>query len=465
MWHKKSLYRVFLFLATMLPNIIAATSMLWFEINRPVFIYEYLLVFLLMAFKIHYFFSWALFVFVFLLDVADIFSKIYLFNLPDFLNSLQFFFNYSINVHQMAIFLMVLSSLIGMFFLFRGIKRKIGNDKGCFQLFVFMFAVTFALDSINGSTFIFSFSSNTNFYKGNIAGFPTNKLYNLASSNFFLITDEPILNPLNKESITFKQFVMDTTNNQMVIIVESFGLIDDTIKRKAFQQSISEVFEQKHWETSWGQTPFTGGTTPAELRELLNCVGDYKYFINQKNAQNFSSIFQIKKQQGFHTRAMHSYKREMFSRHIWWKNIGADEVYFREDLQLLYNFKLKLDYSTSFTSLKDEDAFEFIQTKTDKIGKQFSYLLTENGHLPFMSNVEKPIFSHLFDIDKESVLSEEARNQHKRVSNFLVYVAAHLDDKKFQKLLIVGDHMPPFIKNGDRSFYNNNFVPYCIVTK
>ena len=155
----------------------------------------------------------------------------------------------------------------------------------------------------------------------------------------------------------------------------------------------------------------------------------------------------------------------MFQRNIWWKNIGIDNLNFRENIQSFYNYKLKLNYNTSFISVNDEDAFNFIQAKTSKEGKQFSYLLTENSHLPFMSNVEKPIFTHLFDIDNEINLSEEAKNQHKRISNFLFYVASHLDSNKFQNILIVGDHMPPFVKKNDRDFYNNQFVPYFIITK
>ena len=464
MWHKKWPYRVFLFLVVMLPNIIVLTSRFWLELDRPLFVYEYLLVFLLMAFNIRSFFSWAFFVFVFLLDIATLFSKLYLFNLPDFLNILQYFVNYSINIGQIALFLIAFSSLIGLFFLFRFIKRKIGNDKLSYQLFAFMFAVTFALDYINGSAYLMINHPDLRYYKGNIAGFPTAGLYN-SLLNHNSITNDPVLNPLNKESITFKQYALDTTSNQMLIIVESLGLIDDNIKRKAFQQSISDVFQHQHWKTSWGKTRFTGSTTRAELRELLNCVGDYRYFIKQKNTEDFNSIFQIKKQQGYHSNAIHSYKGNMFERAFWWKNIGVDEIYFSEDVQAENNYQSKLNYDSPFVSVNDEEAFDFIQNKTATKGKQFVYFLTVNGHLPFTGNAAKPVFSRLFDIDKESVLSEEARNQHKRISNFLVYVATHLDSKKFQKVLIVGDHMPPFVKKDDRSFYNDQFVPYCIVNK
>jgi hypothetical protein len=448
----------------MLPNIIGLFSRFWFEIDRPLFIYEYLFIFLLMSFRIHYFYSWVFFLLIFFVDLTAIFSKIYFFRFSDFFKSFKYLFSYSININQLTLVLILFFSLIGLFYLFRFIKIKIGNDKPLMYFFVLIFTFTFTLDTINGSSFSISDTFNKNFYKGNFAGAPTRLIYNLITVDNFSI-NEPILNPLNQKSITFKHFAKDTSNSQLLIIVESMGLIDDITKRKEYQKSISDIFHQKHWKTTWGKIQFTGSTTSAELRELLSCTGSYQYFINQKFANNINSIFRIKNKQGYHTNAIHSYKGDMFQRNIWWKNIGIEDVYFRENIQALYNYKLKLNYSTSFISLNDEDAFNFIQAKASKEGKQFTYLLTVNSHLPFMSNVENPISSHLFDIDNEMNLSAEAINQHKRVSNFLIYVALHLDSSKFQSILIAGDHMPPFVKKGDRSFYNKDYVPYCIVSK
>lgn len=462
MLQKYNVSRIILFLAIMLPNIIFIISRFYYELDRPLFNYDYLLVYLLMAFNIPYFFSFALFIIIILVDLATLFSKIYLFKLPEFLNSLFFYNNYSINEHQMAFLLILIIYLFTLFFIFKSFKNKIGTDRTSIIHFIFILFFTFTVDLINGSSLFKSYIFTTKFYKGNFAGSPTPALYDLINDKNAFIINKPIL---NKKSITYKQFVMDTSTNQMLILVESMGLIDDTIKRNAFQENISDVFKQYNWKTIWGQTRFTGGTTNAELRELLDCVGSYQYFINQKNAQNFISIFQIKKQKGYKITAIHSYKGNMFKRYIWWKNIGVDDVYFREDLQKLSNYKLKLNYDTPFTSVNDEDVFDFIQAKTSKKSKKFVYFLTENGHLPFISNFEKPFSSRLFDIQKEASISEEAKNQHKRISNFLVYVASHLDSNKFQKILIVGDHMPPFLNKDDRNFYNNQFVPYCIVTK
>ena len=464
MWDRKWPYRWLLVLVVMLPTIIVLVLQPWFNTDRPLFVYEYFFVFFLIAFNIHFAWPWIIFVLIFALDIATVFSKLYLFNLPDFLNTLKYFSNYSMNKVQIALLLTTFFALIGTFFLFKIIKRKIGADKVCLRLFVLMLATTFLLDNINGSSIVLPYNPRLNFYKNNLAGAPYVLLYN-SLHNRNVKTNTPILSSLNKESIAFKEYKSDDTSNQMLLIVESFGLINDSLKREQFQKDISDVFASMNWKTTWGKTLFTGSTTRAELRELLNCVGDYRYFINSKQTKNFMSIFQIKKKQGYNIKAIHSYKANMFERATWWKNIGADEVFFSEDILLANNFKNKLNSESPFISVNDEDAFDFIQSKTVKSGKQFAYFLTVNSHLPFKGKLNKPNFSKYFDIDKETDFSEEAKNQNKKIMSFLVYVASHLDHNKFQKVLIVGDHMPPFVKKDDRAFYNNKFVPYCIITR
>ncbi len=464
MWNKKLPYCWFLLLVVTWPTLVVSLLQPWFAIDRPLFVYEYFLVGLIMAFNVRSLWPWLVFVFVFTLDIATVFSKLYFFNLPDFLNTLKYFGNYAINPVQIFLLIITFLALIGTFLLFKMFKRKIGTDKVCLRFFIAMLAITFVLDSINGSSIVSAYNPPLNFYKDNFAGLPSISFYrSLLNRN--VNVNAPLLFQLNKESIAFKENTSDNTSNQLLMIVESFGLINDSLKREAFQKDISAVFEGKNLKTSWGKTPFTGSTTSAELRELLNCEGDYRYFIKPNRSKNFKSIFQIKKRQGYHTIAIHSYKANMFERATWWKNIGADEVFFSEDVQVESNFQSKLNYDSPFISVNDEDVFNFIQSKTATKGKQFVYFLTENAHLPFKGKLNKPMFSKKFDIDKEANLSEEAKNQSKRISNFLAYVATHLDPNKFQKILIVGDHMPPFVKKDDRAFYNDQFVPYCIVTR
>lgn len=463
MWYKKLTYRITLLIVMFLPTLFFLISKLWIQIDRSIFVYEYLFILLLISFNVRPFITWMFFLLILFVDFTSVFSKLYLFNLPDFINTIKYLGNYNFNTLQFVLLLILFSMLVALYFLFRVIQINIGGDKFFLKLFLIVFVSTFALDNLNGSSILVPYQSSKYFYKGNFAGAPIISFCkNIVNLN--TISDKPLLHPDYNKSITFNQFDSDGNSNQMLIIVESFGLIQDSLKRKEFQKGISTVFRYKHWKTSWGQTRFTGSTTRSELRELLNCVGDYRYFIDSDKAQKIKSIFQIKKKQGYLTNAIHSYKANMFERGIWWKNIGVDNVYFSEDVRSINNYKEELNNDTPFISLNDEEAFDFIQEKTSVKKKQFSYLLTVNSHLPFKGDIKKSGFSHLFNIESETKLSEEAKNQSKRISNFLVYVANHIDSNKFQKLIIVGDHMPPFLNKNDRAFYSDQFVPYCVVT-
>jgi hypothetical protein len=464
MWDKNWPFRLLLLFVVLLPTLIVLLLQTWFNIDRSLFVYDYFIIGFLIAFNVRSIWLWLVFVFVLVLDIAILFSKLYLFNLFDFLSTLRYFSNYTASPNQLIILITVFLLLISVFFLLIAIKRNIGGDKVSLKIFAAIFASIFALDNINGSSILFDNYPSFNFYKSNFAGSPSILLYhNLVNIN--LSVNAPLLSTFSEESITFKEYKKDSTSDEMLIIIESFGLISDSLKREEFQKGINSVYESKNWKISWGKTSFSGSTTRAELRELLNCVGDYRYFINPNQAKNFNSIFQIKKKQGYHTNAIHSYKANMFERAVWWKNIGVNQAFFSEDVQIAYNFQTKLSYESPFISLVDEDAFNYIQDKIPVKGKHFVYFLTENSHLPFKGIPSKPSASHFFDIDKETNLSEEAKNQSKRISELLIHVATHLDHDKFQKLLIVGDHMPPFVNKNDRLFYSDKFVPYCIISR
>jgi hypothetical protein len=87
---KKWPYRWLLFLLLISPTLIVMLLQSWFSINRYLFVYEYFLIGFLMAFNIRSVWPWLIFVFVFALDISTVFSTLYLFNLPDFLNTIEY---------------------------------------------------------------------------------------------------------------------------------------------------------------------------------------------------------------------------------------------------------------------------------------------------------------------------------------------------------------------------------------
>jgi len=462
MINSKQRARFVILLLVLLPNILILLSKPWIEIDRPPFIYDYLIIILLIGFNIPTIITWLLFILIFLLDIASIFSKIYLFNLADFLRSLKYFSNYNYNFYQafQAIFICII--LVILFYLLKKIKNILKFDIKSIVIFFTLLTSMLLLDNINGSSILMPYKSSRNFYKGNFAGCNGILLYlNIRNQNFN--SSNPLKKSTIGESNTYKYYKNDSTGNQMIIIVESFGLLNDSSIRNEFQNAISKDFNTKRWESKWGKARFLGGTTRAELREIFNSEGDYRYLNSHENADMINNIFKIKREQGFHTSAIHSFKGNMFERQLWWKNIGIQNVYFSEDIQKEREFKLKLNHETPFISANDEDAFDYIQNKAMKNKKEFLYFLTENGHLPFKGINKSSIIKDDIYNKKMGSMSEEGKNQHKRIWGFLKYVTKKLDQNKIQKVLIIGDHMPPFVNKIDRAFYDDKFIPYLEV--
>lgn len=258
MLDKKCFFRFLTVLILLLPTLVVVISKSWLDLNRALFVYEYFFLLIILCLNLRFYFSWAYFILIFLLDISSVFSKIYLFNLQDFFYSLKYFFDYSINITQFIIVLVVIFYFIFLLFIFKRIKQEIGNDKFLVKIFVFVFTIIFSLDNLNGSSFLFKYNSNLNFYSGNFASNLTQPLfYNFINKS--KNSSVPELLQLNNRSTTFKQFSLDTSGNQLLVIVESFGLIEDSLKRFSYQQFVSDKFKSRHWKVSWGKLFFLVG--------------------------------------------------------------------------------------------------------------------------------------------------------------------------------------------------------------
>ncbi|NBV11527.1 MAG: hypothetical protein EBS04_08770 [Chitinophagia bacterium] len=69
-----------------------------------------------------------------------------------------------------------------------------------------------------------------------------------------------------------------------------------------------------------------------------------------------------------------------------------------------------------------------------------------------------------FDVSKMDITSQ-AKNQLIHIKNLLEYFSQKIEPKDWNKILIVGDHTPPFLIKKDRNFYVDGKVPYLLITK
>ena len=81
--------------------------------------------------------------------------------------------------------------------------------------------------------------------------------------------------------------------------------------------------------------------------------------------------------------------------------------------------------------------------------KAFLYILTINTHLPFHTQTGM----------------SELESQYQRIKQQFSSLANLLKKYPVNKLVIVGDHPPPFLTKSERSHYSSMFVPGQIIEK
>ena len=156
----------------------------------------------------------------------------------------------------------------------------------------------------------------------------------------------------------------------------------------------------------------------------------------------------------------------MFNRSIWWRNVGIKNAFFKESfLKDNANKKVQLDDDGPFTSITDVAMFKYMESKTNnKNNKIFSYLLTENSHLPFKKIIKDNYPTKNLNFNTLPI-SEEAKNQLKYIKNLLTEIINNVDSSKWNKILFIGDHNPPYLNKINRNYYSDKMVPYVLIYK
>lgn len=436
---------------------------LYFFMPRPLLYIEYLLVLSALVLFKNYWKSFVLFIIIFIFDIFYFFSSLFLFQIRDFFYSIRFLNQYHFNFQHILIAIPLLAYLLFIKYVLKKSHSLIQEHKKLFiQILACVYFIIFFFDILSGSNKLTENFIAQDFSKKNIIGSFSKEYF-----KFFTSLGNSKVETLNATSIGFKAFLKDTTGNQMLIVVESWGEIKDVKLQKELDSWIAKKFENKGYAVSIGSTKTYGSTVAAGLRELTNAKGDYSFYLNNKSVETpFKSIFDEKKLQGYETFGFHPYTGQMFLRSVWWKNIGIQNLYFKEQYLLENSTKENLVKGEAyyFPSIKDEIFFDYVLNKTKKTPKKFVYFLTVNSHIPYnaIGNDHSP--TNQFDISKMDI-SSQAKNQLIHIKNLLEYFSQKIETKDWNKILIVGDHMPPFPTNQDRNFYVDEKVPYLLITK
>jgi hypothetical protein len=450
--NRKSYLAIVLGFINMMNIIFFALSVFGFALDRPLIIYDYFLLLFLIAFRAPVWSVWIGFVMLTLLDVMTQLSFTFQFGIVNMVKNLEFTLMFSFSWQHTVLAILGVVMFACAYFVIRKLKLHSAYISRtvlvCASTFIVIIA---AFDLLNGDSMI---------NRRKIAAISQFNLGGSALKNAILdirnLESNTLPTPLSTP-ISFQTFLNDSSSNQLLVIVESWGLLASDSDQRLVNAHLSMQATRTGWNPSFGSSTFSGSTTNAELRELYGMNGDYRYFLDSTKARNFSSLLDKKKEQGYFTIGAHSFSGKMFNRDIWWKHAGADSVLFF-DSPAFKDIDKRVNNQSPYRAFNDEFTYHCLSAA--KAGKKkFGYLLTVNSHLPFHYDAQD-------DINRfNKALSSEAENQLSRILEFLSHIMTSEHSREWDTILLIGDHMPPFTKRSDRYAYSSTQVPYLILTK
>jgi hypothetical protein len=249
--------------------------------------------------------------------------------------------------------------------------------------------------------------------------------------------------------------------NLVLVLVESWGLAEDSSLRDAMVKSYSQPELLAKYEVLQGSVPFYGATIAGEAREL--CGNSIGYYLIRAPASDLKSCLpQRLAALGYDRIAVHGFSSHMYLRSVWYPTIGFQEQWF---LEQLYQQGLP-DCNGVFVGTCDADVAAWIGRRLngDSSRPKFIHWMTLNSHLPV------PVPAHLPDaapcsaaegLEPDSQLCswyQLVMNVHRSVTQLA------LDPQgRPTVFVIVGDHAPPFGDPSLRDRFSQSDVPYVVL--
>lgn len=422
------------------------------QLDRPIFYYEYLFIPIIFSFIRNYYLRFFTVLGLLLADVLISISKLYYFDTFNFLQKFSSIFisNFSIKFWIYTVLIICIIFILIHLLITRSILSKINKSKNDQKFGVYFllcsFILIYSIDILSGSSSL-QFKPNGKF---NINFSQSIVKQYIKDARVYLKKYSPVSkienfnNYQNKPSISYQYLQNDSSNKQVLILLESWGLEADLLKR-AEQLKPLMILNNMGYQVSFDSSLYFGGTSQAEVRELYNKSGEAYYSIIQNGQSNINGLVQQKHIKGYTTIALQSFSGYYSNGYHFRERAGFDQI-------MDYSFFKTIaspTYSNHYIAVKDEVVFDYGLKQLTKENRAFLYILTINTHLPFHANKN----------------SSEFQSQFNRIKEQFVYLAELLKKYPVDELVIVGDHPPPFLTSKERSNYSAKFVPALIIKR
>jgi len=250
-------------------------------------------------------------------------------------------------------------------------------------------------------------------------------------------------------------------SNLVLILVESWGFDWDPAVRNALVAQYFQPNVVARYHVLQGTIPFHGSTVGGEVRELCGSgVGLKIMDVAPEGLRNCLPDRLIS--WGYHSVALHGMDGRFFDRSIWYRNIGFQDLWFRDRFRQRAMPECVGAFVGTCDTAIDEFIAESLRRKTTR--PAFFYWVTLNSHLP------APTPSGLrsgSSCSSNAMLSSYAAlcSWYQLVSNVQSSTAQLAISPLGRPTVfaIVGDHAPPFANPELRSQFSSQDVPYILL--
>ena len=437
-------------------------------IERPIFYYEYLALPFIFTFLPNNKLRWIALALTLLGDAIVSLARFYFFDSFNYITKIPslFFSHFSFSFWIILILGVLLFSYL-VYAIVKGWGHIVNDvtdkaDRKKWKLFYLKFLficfiIIYSIDIKTGNSF-FNFktigNNHTNFSQSLLAQY-----YN--DAKIFSKRYSPVneIQDYHNGSITYKYLKTDSSHHQVLIVLESWGYINDATIRNSQLQDLLQL-KNKGYQVIMDSSTFQGGTSQAEARELLNKTGEAYYSIIQNLPNKVNSIIDLKNKEGYYSTALQSFSGFHSSGYLFRKSLGFSSIkelsFFKDSLHQ------PLNYNNHYEAVNDEVVFDYGIQNAFSHPKSFTYLLTINTHLPFNGAINDKITN---EAEIKALPTKESLGQYCRLKEQFKAIALLLEKYPIDKLVIVGDHPAPFVNTNERDFYSKKWVPAIIIKK
>ena len=264
-------------------------------------------------------------------------------------------------------------------------------------------------------------------------------------------------------SPSYKHF--SDASRQLLVIVESWGAIQDTELRTVQEAVFSDALASKY-KLQFGATPFFGSTSGAEARELMQKEPAAYYSVLSSGPQEHQTLITRMKQQGKTTMAFFPFQWHYGNAFLFRKRLGFDHIFSISELRAKLSPNVSANTENQYDALDDEVALSEAVRQASSQPKTFSYVLTINTHMPFqLANKHKisPDYQAFVSRWGTHFPTETSIDHYFRILALFKALALSLTDGVLDEVVIVGDHAAPFTNDAERKLFSSSTVPYLFL--